>query len=809
MGNVSSADHDKVNELLTRRAKKKVGAIGSRKQKQQQQRLSAGSSTSPSQSSPVAAAQTFLTPQTKSPVSTKGPKIVVDDSASPRPLPHLSQAEFYSKASADYSPLTPTSPKASFSIPASSTPSSPTYDSDVVLFTPSTHDLPTSKHSSAIIIPPRQLPDRQQQQKRNSTNEPWVSPSWHYDDSLYRQQQQQLTADLRLLGTSPEAKDWLKQKPTRSSTHMIHQYNFPSHQYYQPSGSVKAVNNICRNMSGYAHVPALHRTNTTLSPGNGSFATGEVPVFPSAASKPRPNSITAAATAIASVDNASLDASRESGVVTMKKEAPSSIPVEAKPRAPAQVPPILQTQDHFDGHFYGHGHGISTNNTPSLPLHATSKKEHRVGHLIMSRSKLNSPSASSLSSAMSTSSSHHSAGSTPGSPMDSQTPESSVMASSAMETSEKSPLNDREAARARPSSTLSSLRSLFNNHPHGLSLIEALEDEEEEKDGQDSLSDTETCDSDTDLSQRTLSLNLINDHSSSRKRPPPKFGWMEHRRRLSASSLSTISMDVKDSQKGQHALWKYIGGGNAHAPLRYDIDRILDSGCGLGEWTMEMAKEYPSATVYGIDINTELFPKASEPIPSNCFFTHSNILGRLSFPDNYFDFVYQRFLYLALTVDDWPVALKELQRVMKPGAWIELFEPCMRVHRAGHQTREVMRWISRLLQEERGLDFDFAGPKMKELCESDPIGFQNVRLERFSIPLGSWGGRVGEAMAENMALMFHNLQAALLENDARPQDAAATKAFDSMVRSWIRECEENKSYIDYYILLAQRAPLKT
>lgn len=40
------------------------------------------------------------------------------------------------------------------------------------------------------------------------------------------------------------------------------------------------------------------------------------------------------------------------------------------------------------------------------------------------------------------------------------------------------------------------------------------------------------------------------------------------------------------SQKGQHALWKYIGGGNSHAPLRYDIDRILDSGCGLGEWTM-------------------------------------------------------------------------------------------------------------------------------------------------------------------------------------------------------------------------------
>ncbi|KAK5821889.1 S-adenosyl-L-methionine-dependent methyltransferase [Linnemannia elongata] len=259
------------------------------------------------------------------------------------------------------------------------------------------------------------------------------------------------------------------------------------------------------------------------------------------------------------------------------------------------------------------------------------------------------------------------------------------------------------------------------------------------------------------------------------------------------------------SQKGQHALWKYIGGGNSHAPLRYDIDRILDSGCGLGEWTMEMAKEFPNATVYGIDINPELFPSVHQAVPSNCLFSPSNLLTRLSFPDQYFDFVYQRFLYLGLTVEDWPVALKELRRVMKPGGWIELFEPCMRVHRAGTRTREVMRWCSRLLQEERGLDFDFAGEKMKRLCESPEIGFHNVKLERLSIPVGAWGGRVGQAMAENMVLIFQTLQSALVPAEMTPSlDGSSMKAFDLMVQSWIRECEENKSYIDYYILVGQK-----
>lgn len=224
-----------------------------------------------------------------------------------------------------------------------------------------------------------------------------------------------------------------------------------------------------------------------------------------------------------------------------------------------------------------------------------------------------------------------------------------------------------------------------------------------------------------------------------------------------------------------------------------------------------MAKEFPNATVYGIDINPELFPSAQQPVPSNCLFTQSNLLSRLSFPDQYFDFVFQRFLYLGLTVDDWPVALKELKRVMKPGAWIELFEPCMRVHRAGPRTREVMRWCSRLLQEERGLDFDFAGENMQRLCESEDIGFQNVKVERLSIPVGAWGGRVGQAMAENMVLIFENLQSALLMDESghihRANGGNTQKMFDGMVQSWIRECEENKSYIDYYILVAQRAPL--
>ncbi|KAF9909386.1 hypothetical protein BX616_011204 [Lobosporangium transversale] len=747
-------------------------------------------------------------------------------------LPHpLDQAEFYTLASstsltatnraADQPPHSPASP--SFSIPSSATtPTSASYQGDLPYPTTrydgetiSATASPTSQrhpsysnpslnqhHSTPIIISPQRHnytstsnDDNQPVKSSASTNMPSRRGSEHHQH--HQQQQQQPTSDLHLLGTSPEAKDWLKQKPTRSSAHMIHQYNFQSHPYYQQPGSiaVKIVNNTCRNMSDYPNVPSIPSPGTRLL-GNGVCQTPTTTLL-NGSSYQRSKSISA----VSNNENSTLAVNGSRTYVSAPIPSSRSRGMsQPETMSPSQLGP---QNDSSNGLL--HAQGVSSHKTLQEP---------RVGKLVMSRSKLASPLATSVSPVTT---SNLMIPSPLGSPLETSSP-NGYLTSETDSYASSTPLVSRQR---RLSSTLSSLRSLIGNHPQGLSLIDSLE--EEEDDDLESLSETETGDSETDLVQRTQSLTTVDtpviaeptsdssvtppsqEKRNVRKRPPPRLEWMADRRRFSVSSLSTINRDIQDSQKGQHALWKYIGGGNSHAPLRFDIDRILDSGCGLGEWTMEMAKEFPNATVYGIDINPELFPSAQQPVPSNCLFTQSNLLTRLSFPNKYFDFVYQRFLYLGLTVDDWPVALKELKRVMKPGGYIELFEPCMRVHRAGARTREVMRWCSRLLQEERGLDFDFAGEKMKRLCESEEIGFQNVRLERLSIPVGGWGGRVGQAMAENMVLIFQNLQSALMPDDTtQTPNGPAQKAFDNMVQSWVRECEENKSYIDYYILVGQR-----
>lgn len=531
MGNVTSADNDKVNELLTRRAKKKnASSKPHRSPPSSQDNSRPGSFFVHRQKSTASSSY--------SPTSARSPRPLTEDFSKP------SQADFYSRTGADYSPLTPTSPTTMYSSASTTTSTSNSMlDPYTVAMQPL--EAPSEFQIETIIIP--QQPEEQR---------PSVNPSRTSSPSNLHLQQQQLNADLHLLGTSPEAKDWLKQKPTRSSgTHLIHQYNFHTHQYYQTPGSVKVVNTTCRNMSGYSNV-SLPRLNTATTFNNDNVsnlttrfhsASISSPSPAEVPPKPRPRSITAAA-ALMSAQQTQGDHLSKIGPKKKDETIASVVPVVPVPVVPVAPVPTENTSklpqpvprplsDQFEDHFHGHGHGIQPIHSHMAKPIVSGLKKDRVGKLVMSLSKLNSPSVISLASTISSSSSRPtSSGSTPGSPM---------AASDGIDTLH---LEFSETNRLRPSSTLSSLRSLLGNHPQGLSLIESLEDEEDDE-AFDSLSDTETGDSDTDLRHRTELLDGSVQPENTRKprhRPQPQFEWMDARKRFSSSSLSTIGIDVKD-----------------------------------------------------------------------------------------------------------------------------------------------------------------------------------------------------------------------------------------------------------------------
>lgn len=83
-----------------------------------------------------------------------------------------------------------------------------------------------------------------------------------------------------------------------------------------------------------------------------------------------------------------------------------------------------------------------------------------------------------------------------------------------------------------------------------------------------------------------------------------------------------------------------------------------------------MILDYPKCDYQGCDI----VQVTNTNITSRFKFSYGNVLEGLDFPDNTFDFVHMRLFILALREVEWPVAIKEILRVTKPGGIIQLLE---------------------------------------------------------------------------------------------------------------------------------------
>ncbi|CAG8510125.1 14584_t:CDS:2, partial [Dentiscutata heterogama] len=89
---------------------------------------------------------------------------------------------------------------------------------------------------------------------------------------------------------------------------------------------------------------------------------------------------------------------------------------------------------------------------------------------------------------------------------------------------------------------------------------------------------------------------------------------------------------------------------------------------GAGSWLLEMSTNYPLSKFIGIDISP-IQPRCIKP--KNAEFIQANILERLPFHNDTFDFVFQRLLFAGIPGNEWRSVINELVRVLKPGGYLE------------------------------------------------------------------------------------------------------------------------------------------
>jgi ubiquinone/menaquinone biosynthesis C-methylase UbiE len=142
------------------------------------------------------------------------------------------------------------------------------------------------------------------------------------------------------------------------------------------------------------------------------------------------------------------------------------------------------------------------------------------------------------------------------------------------------------------------------------------------------------------------------------------------------------NQDELDRLKAQDKmLTTGMGGVLPEQPDPTAILRVLDVGCGTGDWLIELAQTTPTCTLLvGVDASLKFVEyaraqAAAAQVSDRVEFHVADALRMLEFPDKFFDLVNQRFASGWLRTWDWRKLLQEYQRVCRPGGVVRLTEP--------------------------------------------------------------------------------------------------------------------------------------
>ncbi|KAF4999055.1 hypothetical protein FDECE_11614 [Fusarium decemcellulare] len=172
------------------------------------------------------------------------------------------------------------------------------------------------------------------------------------------------------------------------------------------------------------------------------------------------------------------------------------------------------------------------------------------------------------------------------------------------------------------------------------------------------------------------------------------------------------------------------------APLKQNIQKVLDVGTGTGIWAIDFADEYPNAEVIG----TDLSPIQPTWVPPNVKFELEDATDTWSWPEDTFDFIHIR--YLVGAVADWNKLFEEAYSRCKPGGWVQSCEidPTFYSDDGTVDDDYALQTWNRLAIE--------GGKKLgRSFCIVDEglqapsirsAGFIDIQEANYKVPVGSW-----------------------------------------------------------------------
>ncbi|ORX58248.1 S-adenosyl-L-methionine-dependent methyltransferase [Hesseltinella vesiculosa] len=265
-----------------------------------------------------------------------------------------------------------------------------------------------------------------------------------------------------------------------------------------------------------------------------------------------------------------------------------------------------------------------------------------------------------------------------------------------------------------------------------------------------------------------------------------------------------------------HFLLKYVLKSNVLAPhidvmlTKQTNPQVLDLACGCGTWVLEMAADYPSADIHGMDILGN-FPTSTKP--SNAYFYQHNYLASLPFPDNSLDYVHVRQLLGSISAPQIQRLFSEIARILKPSGTVEVVDVDYRVQHPGPLTQALINEQLYSAFQQRQIDWQRC-PQLPTMLmtSSTKNGFVDIHQEETTIPLG-WNGQVGQVHGQCFESFLKSIRPALRESVQcsptwEPQTMEAHMGLTiPMVNKIVRECAKYQSHLNWYVCYAQKSSL--
>ncbi|CAI2194098.1 18879_t:CDS:2 [Funneliformis geosporum] len=304
-------------------------------------------------------------------------------------------------------------------------------------------------------------------------------------------------------------------------------------------------------------------------------------------------------------------------------------------------------------------------------------------------------------------------------------------------------------------------------------------------------------------SSKVFQTKTIKPHDYQVPLPPPNFNIYYYRGDRKYINLSDINYlypvddNEIDRMQNQHYLCRHVWGDNYSAPIKKLLGKndtkILDVGCGPATWTLEMATDYAKSKFTGIDI-APTYPIHTKPC--NVEFLQANILTGLPYADETFDYVICRLMIFAFTLKDWEIAIREICRVCKVGGYVEFMEKDILFWNEGNFTRNARTCFAEELRTKKKIESVISPrlPRFISKTKHFPIIYHAER----NIPIGKWGGKLGEYyeyMYEWGAKNLRNVMKDCGYNE---------KEWDSIVENVMEELSYNHGYDKIHRIWAKK-----